>query len=363
MEVRWTEELMRSPIRLFLAVLLLILGSYYTLGSSEVGFWPTTYKPSSPEIAALAIATTMTEDAQQLFYKQEPEIAPKSQFHSLCSKVQRNVEETVLLGCFTSDGYRGKIIIQSVTDSRLEGTMEVVAAHELLHAVYQKLSRREREDLEPRLAKAAKQVKDSFLLPVIESYREGDVDIYHNELHSYLGTELDDLGDPELEKHYQKYFSDRLQVVELSKRSRSTLTDLDSQAGELVPEIDRLETQLQQEESTLKTMADDLDYRANRLNELKSSLLSLQRQAEDALRNGDSSLVSQFESAQENFNAEVREYNYQVESHRNRVTQFNQDYEVYRQKIQSYNQLNQNKRDILDTLKPSNVNVSNVEPE
>ena len=69
---------------------------------------------------------------------------------------------------------------------------------------------------------------------------------------------------------------------------------------------------------------------------LKSDLLSLKRQTETSLRNGDSSsLVSQFEHEQEQFNAEVRAYNYQVESHRNRVDQFNQDYSLYQQKNSS----------------------------
>ena len=132
------------------------------------------------------------------------------------------------------------------------------------------------ESLGSRLAQAAERVEDSFLLPVIQGYQKGDRDTYHNELHSYLGTELEDLGDPELEKHYQQYFSDRQQVVALSKRSRSTLTDLDSQADQLVPEIDRLEANLQQEEAILKTMADDLDYSANRLASLEIGSLELE---------------------------------------------------------------------------------------
>ena len=129
---------MRKSSRLIWAVplLVLVLGSILW-GKPDLDLFSVTYEPSSPEIEALAIATTMTPDAQQLFYKQDPQIASKESFHSLCSKVERNTEKTVLLGCFTSDGYQGNIVIQSVTDSRLEGTMEVVAAHELLHAAYQ----------------------------------------------------------------------------------------------------------------------------------------------------------------------------------------------------------------------------------
>ncbi len=359
---------MRNSFRLVLAVplLVLVLG-YFLLGIPETGLFSVTYEPPSPEVEALAIATTMTPEAEQLFYKQSPQIAPKETFHSLCRKVKRNVEKTVLLGCFTSDGYQGNIVIQQVMDERLEGTMEVVAAHELLHAAYQKLNRRERKDLGLRLESAAAGIKDSFLAPVIEEYKKGDRDIYRNELHSYLGTELEELGDPELERYYQRYFSNRQAVIAFSKQSRRTLVALESQANELMPEIDRLEAILKQEERALKLASDDLDYWAQTLDRMRSDLVSLRRSAEDYLRGGSSSLVSQFEQAQTQFNAEVRAYNAQIASHRARVDQFNQDYEVYKQKIQTYNELNQNKRDILDTLKfdggPMNINVSPVESE
>ncbi|MEM9136588.1 MAG: hypothetical protein AAGB01_04470 [Cyanobacteria bacterium P01_F01_bin.42] len=343
---------MRKSVQLvlLLPLLVLVLG-YLVFGSPENGLFRSTYRPSSPEIEALAVATTMTPDAQQLFYRQKPQVASKENFHSLCNKVERNREKTVLLGCFTSNGYRGNIVIQSITDSRLEGTMEVVAAHELLHAAYQKLSRKERKALAPKLEQAAERVDDSFLSPVIEAYQQGDRQTYRNELHSYLGTELANLGDPSLEAYYQKYFSDRQAIIAFSKRSRQELRKIEAQAEKLADEIDGLEARLKSEESSLQSLANDLDYRAQNLEQMRLELLSLQRQAESALLRGQRGVVDQFKRAQERFNSEVRFYNRQVESQQERVARFNQDFERYRQKIQTYNQLNQDKNEIIAPLK------------
>ena len=342
---------MRGSVRTLLAIPLVLMGSYYFLETTDGGLFKRTYEPSSPEIEQLAIATSMTAEARQIFYKQNPQIASKQEFHRLCRGTNHNPEKTVLLGCFIHRGGQGNIFIQSVTDSRLQGTIEVVAAHEMLHAAYRNLSIEERKELAPKLQKAAESVTDSFLLPVIQEYEKGPTEIYFNELHSYLGTELKSLSNPELEAYYQKYFVDRQKVVALSTQSRRVLIQLESQADSLSTEIDRLETILQQEEQALKSLSNQLDQTSQYLEILKTNLIQTKGAAEQALRRGNSSLVSQFEQQQAEYNSEVRYFNSSVEAHRERVDAFNRDFEIYKQKIETFNQLNQNKREILDTLK------------
>lgn len=342
---------MRGSVRTLFAIPFVVMGGYYFLDSPYAAIFERTYEPPSPEIERLAIATSMTEEARQIFYKQNPQIAPKEEFHRVCSRTNHNPSKTVLLGCFIQRGNRGNIFIQSVTDSRLQGTIEVVAAHEMLHAAYQKLSFEERRTIAPKLQKAADSVTDSFLVPIIKEYEKGLTEIYFNELHSYLGTELKSFADPELEAYYRRYFEDRQKVVALAKQSRSVLTQIESQADQLGAEIDQLENNLQQEEQQLKALALSLDQQARQLESLKVSLLQTKNNAELALRRGDASLVSFFDRQQNQYNNQVRDFNASVESHRRRVDFFNQDYEVYKQKIESFNQLNENKREILDTLK------------
>lgn len=325
---------------------------------------PKTDEPSSPQIKQLAIDTTMTLKARQLFYQQDPRIEPKAAFHKLCRKAGESTEKTILLGCFTSNGHRGNIIIQSVTDPRLAGMMEMVAAHEMLHAAYQQLSAQERARLSPKLKQAAQRVTDDHLLAILKEYEVGDPDIYVNELHSHLGTTLANLGDPELETYYRQYFRDRKQVVAFAQRSRRVLSQIDSQVQQLEPELNALEVTLQTEKDSIQRTEDDLKASFQNLEQMKSNLTHLKQQAEASLRQGDASLVDPFEQERSRFNAAVRDFNGQVQELQGRITQFNQQFAAYTQKVDIYNQLAATNRSILSAIKlnRSEVRVETVSP-
>jgi hypothetical protein len=328
---------------------IVVLGSVVSIGYAQ-RFLHLFYKPSSPEVERLAIATTMTPEAQQLFYQQNPQIVPKQSFHTLCHKASHALEKAIILGCYSRKGYRGRILIQAVSDERLEGTMEVTAAHEMLHAAYNELSEAERSRLAPKLKTARQWVKDPRLLELLKRYEAGDSATYVNELHSHLGVELSDLGDPQLEKHYRKYFLDRQQVVALAQRSQSTLNQIETQANQLKPEIETLEASLKEEATLIRQISNELKTSAQNLERMQSDLMNLKQRAEQSLRQGDPSLVSEFERTQSLYNAEVSDYNIQVQESQDRVARFNQQVESYEQKIDAYNQLVQTEKSILSTL-------------
>jgi hypothetical protein len=340
-----------------------VLGSVVLIGYGQRFFRPI-YQPSSPEVERLATVTTMTPEAQQLFYQQDPEIVPKQSFHTHCRQASHALEKTIILGCYRSNGYKGRILIQSVTDERLQGTMEVTAAHEMLHAAYHQLSAVERDWLASKLKKARQLVKEPRLLSILKRYEAGDPAIYLNELHSHLGVELSDLGDPQLEKYYQKYFLDRQQVVALAQESQGTLNQLKAQTSQLKPEIETLEASLKEEAALIRQMSDELKTRWQNLDQMQSDLMNLKLQAEQSLRQGDAGLVSEFEFAQSRYNAEVSDYNIQVQENQDRVAQFNQQIESYEQKIKTYNQLVQTGRSILSPLEfdPSVDTLPEVSP-
>jgi len=312
---------------------------------------PTSYKPSSPQIEQLAVDTSMTPKAQQLFYQQDPRIESKQMFHELCRNVEHNPEKTILLGCFTSNGYQGNIVLQSVTDPRLAGTMEVVAAHEMLHAAYQQLTAKERFRLAPQLKQAAQRVTETNLQAVLQEYAAGDPDIYVNELHSHLGTSLADLGNPELEEYYRQYFRDRQQVVTFAQQSRSVLSQIETQVQELEPELNALEGALKTEKNAIERTEDDLKASMQNLERMESNLTNLKQQTEAALSRGDTNLINQFEQERSRFNAAVQNFNGQVQTLQNRIDQFNQQFAAYSQKVDVYNQLAATNRSILSSIK------------
>jgi hypothetical protein len=335
------------------------------LGVSIVIGYLTTFKPyyppPSPEVEQLAIATTMTPDAQQLFYRQTPEIEDKNTFRTQCRGREKMAKQAIILGCYSSNGRTGKIVLQSVTDGRLQGLMQVTAAHEMLHVAYEQMSQATRDALAPKLRVAVKRVRDPRLAKVLKEYEVNDPSIYINELHSHLGTELRDLGDPDLEKHYQAYFKDRSQVVAFAERSQSALATLDAKAKVLKPEIDALERSLKTEADTIKQIDRELKASLDNLSGMKLELLNLKERAERSFSasnpTGDISLVSQFEADKTRFNNAVLDHNEQIQQNQDRIATFNQQLESYRKKVKAYNELAQKERSILSVLKPDELKI------
>jgi hypothetical protein len=308
--------------------------------------------PPSPEIKQLADATTMTPEAQQVFYRQKPTIQPKAAFKESCQQLDKLSEGQLLLGCYISNGRSGKIVIQSIQDARFNGMMEAIAAHEMLHAAYSRLSPSERDALTPRLKKAARRVTDRHLAKILKKYEDADSERFINELHSHLGTELEDLGDAELEQHYRRYFADRQQVVALAKNSQAVLRKLDEQGDQLNAEIDTLEANLKSNKLEIKAMRQNLDDRRQNLDTLHANLLQFQTQAEQTNRQDSNlpALIEQFEQMKSNHNQQVREYNAQLQEFQDRVDRFNQQVTDYKQKIRAYNDINHEERSLLSEL-------------
>src|SRR5262249_20860349 len=139
----------------------------------------------------------------------------------------------------------------------------------------------------------------------IDSYRKAGADTT-NELHSILGTEVANLP-PELEQYYKRYFNDRSQIVKYSEQYEQAFTerqkvvsDDDAKLASLKPQIDKLETSLQ----------DQLNY----LNAERSRMKNLL----------DTKQYDEYNSAVAPFNTKVKTYNDDVATVRNLIDEYNQ---------------------------------------
>ncbi len=212
------------------------------------------------EIVRLADVTKMTDPARRLFYVYHPSLEDKDSFNGHCT----NAEQTIVLGCYIE--FQG-IYLYKVTDERLSGVVEVTAAHEMLHAAYDRLSAKERSKIDGLTAGVANGITDERLKTTIENYRKKDPSVVPNELHSILATEVRDLP-PELEDYYRQYFSDRSAIVGLAERYQSEFTARDRQVeaydaelATLKAEIDAIDQRLQVQQADLKTQSDDLQQK------------------------------------------------------------------------------------------------------
>lgn len=189
--------------------------------------------PPPAEIEAIAEATALTEEGRRILFASLPEIEDAESFNEHCG-----VEDATVLGCYAAE----RIYVFAVSDERLGGTVEVTAAHEMLHAAYERLSLAERREVDELVAAFVESLPDDDpVRAVVDTYA---VRQHADEWHSRLGTEFADLG-PELEAHFARYFVDRSAVVALRERSTAALRELEAEIDDLVAQIDALGADLE----------------------------------------------------------------------------------------------------------------------
>jgi len=255
------------------------------------------YEPSA-DIIQLADDTTMLSSSRKLFYVQHPVLADKNTFNSYC----RINEQSIVLGCYI---HGTGIFLLDVTDERLAGVEEVTAAHELLHAAYERLGNSDKKRINELLVNTYNGITNERLRSTVELYRQQDPSIVPNELHSILATEVRDLPE-ELELYYKRYFADRSQIVRFSEQyeqafieRRNSIREFDNQLTSMKDQIESLQSRLSSDEVALNTQRD-------LMNTLRG--------------NGQ---ISAFNAQVPSFNQKVNSYNAVVKDLENMVARYN----------------------------------------
>ncbi|PPF80746.1 hypothetical protein C5B96_10695 [Subtercola sp. Z020] len=193
----------------------------------QVAVWH--YVPS-PAITQMADDSGMNDEGRFYFYASSPTVESAADFQSVCGS---STDDFVLLGCYTGSS----IHVFNVSDARLSGIRGVTAAHEMLHAVYARLSDSDRSDLDRALEAQYETVKDDpDLAARMLSYATTEPGERDNELHSIFGTEVASLS-PELEAHYAKYFGDRSKVVALNTSFEAVFDQIHEQETSLAAQV------------------------------------------------------------------------------------------------------------------------------
>jgi hypothetical protein len=228
--------------------------------------------PPSKDAMALATNSSMNDGGKFLFYASRPMVQEKAEFNQACRK---HAEKTAILGCYT-----GRTIhLYNITDPRLEGIKEVTAAHEMLHAAYERLSDNERKRVDGLIDQASAQVNSPNIQRKLKLYETTEPGERYNELHSMLGSEASNLP-PELEQYYSRYFTNRLALVSLAERYETVFNELESQQKQLVSELNTLADEIN---------SDNVSYESQ-FSSLQSAVASFNTRAS----NGSFSSESQF---------------------------------------------------------------------
>jgi len=220
------------------------------------------YDPPS-QIVELAKNTKMTDYSKKLFYVNRPQLNDRADFNNNC----QTQEQTIILGCYIN--HRG-IYVFNVKDERLKGIKEVTAAHEMLHAAYDRLSNKERARVDKLTSDAYKKLANERLNKTIVLYRNKDPSVVPNELHSILGTEIRELP-AELNNYYKQYFTDRLAVVIYSEKYEKTLIQQQDEIKKLESQINSAQKDLVVQKTEITNMEAELNNKSQQLQNLKNS--------------------------------------------------------------------------------------------
>ena len=292
--------------------LLILVGSSIFVGANfrqiQDYFKAKNFKPSA-EILQIVEKIKPTESGKQIFYATNPQLLPAENFNQNCGNY---FEQTTVLGCYRDDS----IFVFSVENEDLNGVEEVTAAHELLHAVWARMSESERKDIGAKLQAEYERVKTSELEDLMASYAKTEPGQETNELHSILGTEIADLSG-DLEQHYARIFENRQEIVEMNKKYRSKFKELEQNAENLSQEIKKLEAEISAEKDDYSAKTDLLNadietFNANAKNGFYSSEAIFQRDRQSLL-------------ARVNFLAEYRaQINSKIENYESKIAELKQ---------------------------------------
>lgn len=190
------------------------------------------YQPTS-EMSAIRDKLKLTDKGEFLFNATQPVLNGRETFNNVCRTATDT--EVAVLGCYTG----GNIYIYNIVSDELKGIRELTTAHELLHAVWARMSDDERVALTEPLTRAFEANQD-LLGKELDTY---DIKEKQEELYVRVGTEVADLPDA-LEKHYGEVFSDQDLVVDFYNSYIKTFREIETEMDNLKAEMDTLSAEI-----------------------------------------------------------------------------------------------------------------------
>lgn len=267
------------------------------------------YEPAL-NVAMIEADLDLTDDGRRIFRATQPLVESSDDFNEHCNSHDAEVS---LLGCYTD----GKIYIYEIQMSQLESANKVTAAHELLHAAWERMGKRERNQVSEWLQQLYQDRREWFDSE-LEVYDEADK---IEEMYTRAGTKLADLPE-ELEAHYAKYFRNRAQIVQFYQDYEAPFLALQLEMDELADKIDTIGQRIETERELYLQDLADLDVRIDQFNQCAATANCFSTEAEFTRRR--SALLAErtaLENMRTELNAKIAENNQRVQDYRERRAQ------------------------------------------
>lgn len=207
------------------------------------------YSPSAA-VKAIAQNVQFTDKGRLTFYATQPSVDESAAFNQSCPRQEQG---NPILGCYTGTD---RIHIFDVTNPQLNGIEEVTAAHETLHAIWKRTSKTGQDKLGVEIKAAYDKLNNPDLKKRMEYYQRTEPGEFINELHSILGTEIPDLGEP-LESYYAQFFN-RQAVLDQHARYQAVYQNLTNQASGLLDKMQNLSKSIESRSSAYNADAGQL---------------------------------------------------------------------------------------------------------
>lgn len=293
----------RAATLVLLVVWFGLLGLAALNRQNIIDWWLLRNYHASSTVSQLATQDDLTGYARKVFYVNHPAIDDKSTFAKSCPN--NGGEQTIVLGCY--HGNQAGVFLLTVSDPRLDGVEQVTAAHEMLHAAYDRLSSSERKKVDDMLLDFNQHgLQDQRIKDTIAAYRKSEPNDVVNEMHSVFGTEVPNLS-PQLEAYYKRYFADRSAVTGFATKYQSEFTSRKSTVMQADAQLAQLKTQITASEADLQTKQTAITNEQNRL---------------IGLKNGGN--ISAYNAGVPAYNQQIDTYNSEVHSLQSMIDQYNQ---------------------------------------
>lgn len=283
-----------------LIVLLLVVGAFWQRQFIYDEYKLRTFTPTA-EVSQLATEATMTDGAKRIYFVNQPEQKQKANFADFCPN---SSAETAVLGCYLS-GQQG-IYLLEVTNSELQGIEQVTAAHEMLHAAYDRLPSKEKKRINQALRDFYQKYPDNKVVQdTLKSYKKSSQTELINEMHSIFGTQISDLP-AVLNDYYSQYFVDRRKLVTYYEKYEQAFTSRQQRIDSYDAELNSIKLSLDSVEKTAEAQKAELDTRLKQLEQYERG-----------------NQVDAYNSSVNSYNALVQAYNANINRIQSLVDQYN----------------------------------------
>lgn len=290
------------PYSVSFIVLVVLFGAVWLNHQRLEDWWKLrNYTPPS-SVVALASEDTMNAYTRHMFYLNKPQLLTTvSGFRKYCPEN----EDTIVLGCY-HPGQNG-IFVYAVQDASLAGIQQVTAAHEVLHAVYSRLSSSERSQLDSELqAYFEHGLTDPTVKAEVSLYQKTEPTAVYDEMSCTFGTEIANLPTG-LNDYYMQFFGNRQKIVGYEQQYQVQFTNRQQRIATFDAQLGNMKTQIDTEQSSLTAESNSLDEQKVAMQQLLNS-----------------NQLATYNDAVDSYNAQVNSYNLGVAGLKQEISTYNQ---------------------------------------